>query len=128
VARSRTSARSAGTKSERAVADYLAATLNDDRVDRRVRNGAKDRGDISGIRVHGQRLVIEVKDCARTDLPAWTQEAHIEAGNDDALTGVVIAKRRGTTNPGKWWVHMTVDDLAALITGQRHGHRQDVVA
>jgi hypothetical protein len=128
VARSRTSARTAGTRTERAVADYLAATLDDDRVDRRVKTGAKDRGDISGIRVHGQRLVIEVKDCARLDLPGWVREAHVEAGNDDALTGVVIAKRRGTTNPGKWWVHMTVDDLAALITGQRHGHRLDVVA
>ena len=128
MARTNRSARAAGTRTERAVADYLAATLDDDRIDRRVKTGAKDRGDISGVRVHGQRLVVEVKDCATQKLPQWTAEAHTEAGNDDALTGVVIAKRRGTTDPGKWWVHMTVDDLAALITGQRHGHRLDVVA
>lgn len=128
VARNRTSARQAGAKSERAIADYLAAALNDDRVDRRVKRGVKDRGDISGLRIHGQRLVIEVKDCARVDLPGWTTEAHLEAGNDDALTGVVVAKRRGTTNPGKWWVHMTVDDLLALLTGQRHGHRAEDAA
>jgi hypothetical protein len=129
MTRSRTSARNAGTHTERAVADYIATTLNDDRIDRRVKTGAKDRGDIGGIRVHGQRLVIEVKDCTRLDLPGWTGEAHTEAGNDDALTGVVVAKRRGTTNPGKFWVHCTVDDLLALITGQRHGHRaEDVVA
>jgi hypothetical protein len=128
MTRSRTSARNAGGHTERAVADYIATTLDDDRIDRRVKRGAKDRGDISGLRAHGQRIVIEVKDCARLDLPGWTGEAHTEAGNDDALTGIVIAKRRGTTNPGKFWVHCTVDDLLALITGQRHGHRMDVVA
>ena len=26
-------------------------------------------------------------------------------------------------NPGQQWVSMTVDDLAALISGYRHGHR-----
>jgi len=61
-------------------------------------------------------------------LPEWTAEAHTEAGNDDALTGVVIHKRNRVGDPGRQWVSMTVDDLAALITGQRHGHRMDVVA
>jgi hypothetical protein len=129
VARNRRSARAAGTRTERTVADYLAQALDDDRIDRRVKTGAKDRGDIGGLRIHGQRLVAEVKDCATTNLPGWTAEAHIEAGNDDALVGVVIAKRRGTADPGRYWVHMTVDDLLALITGAQHGHRaQDVVA
>lgn len=128
MARTRRSARNAGARTERAVADYLAAALDDDRIDRRVKRGIKDRGDISGLRVHGQRLVVEVKDCARQDLPAWTGEAHTEAGNDDALVGVVIAKRRGTQNPGKYWVHMTVDDLLALMTGQQHGHRAEEAA
>lgn len=108
------------------VADYLAQALGDDRIDRRVKRGSADRGDIGGLRIHGQRLVAEVKDVAKTDLPGWTNEAHTEAGNDDALVGVVIAKRRGTTDPGKFWVHCTVDDLLALMTGQRHGHRKDI--
>jgi len=125
LTRNRQSARAAGSRTERAVADYLAAALNDDRVDRRVKTGAKDRGDIGGVRVHGQRLVLEVKDCARQSLPEWVAEAHTEAGHDDALAGLVIAKRRGTTDPGRFWVHMTVDDLLALLTGQRHGHRKD---
>ncbi|PKQ59744.1 hypothetical protein B5566_02565 [Mycobacterium sp. MHSD3] len=130
MARTNRSARQAGARTERAVADYLAGALNDDRIDRRVKTGAKDRGDIAGIRVHGgQRLVIEVKDCAKPTIPAWVAEAHTEAGNDDALTGVVVAKRRGTTDPGRYWVHMTLDDLLALLTGQRHGHRaEDVIA
>lgn len=128
MTRSRSSAKAAGARFERAIADYLADVLDDDRVDRRVKTGAKDRGDISGIRAHGQRLVVETKDCTRINLPGWTNEAHTEAGNDDALTGVVIHKRHGVGDPGRQWVTMTVDDLAALITGQRHGHRLDVVA
>lgn len=62
MTRNRTSAKAAGTRLERELADYLAATLADDRIERRARNGAKDRGDVAGVRVHGQRLVIECKD------------------------------------------------------------------
>lgn len=126
MARSRQSARQAGTATERGLANYLAVALADDRIDRRAKTGAKDRGDIAGLRIHGgQRLVIEVKDCARLDLAGWTAQAHTEAGNDDALAGVVVHKRRGTTDPGRWYVTCTVDDLLALLTGQRHGHRKD---
>lgn len=123
--RSRRTARQAGTTTERRLADYLATALADDRIDRRPKTGAKDRGDIGGIRHHGQRLVIEVKDCARVDLAGWTAQAHTEAGNDDALAGVVVHKRRGTTDPGRWYVAMTVDDWLAHLTGQRHGHRRE---
>lgn len=128
MVRNRRSAKSAGAAFERLIADYLAATLEDDRIDRRVTNGTKDRGDIGGIRVHGQRLVVECKDVTIQALPSWTAEAHTEAGNDDALVGVVVHKRRGTADPGKQWVAMTLDDLAALIDGTRHGHRLDVVS
>ncbi|MCW2300708.1 hypothetical protein [Rhodococcus erythropolis] len=119
MTRSRASARKAGTTFERSIADGLAQALDDDRIDRRVKTGSKDRGDIGGVRVHGQRLVVECKDVAKQSLPQWTREAQLEAGNDDALVGVVVAKRRGTTNPLDQWVHMTVRDLVALITGQR---------
>lgn len=119
MTRSRASARKAGTTFERSIADGLAQALDDDRIDRRVKTGSKDRGDIGGVRVHGQRLVVECKDVSKQALPQWTREAQLEAGNDDALVGVVVAKRRGTTNPLDQWVHMTVRDLVALITGQR---------
>lgn len=118
MARNRTTARKAGATFERLIADHLAKTI-DDRIDRRVKTGAKDCGDIGGLRAHGQRIVIECKDHATTALPAWTAEAHLEAANDNALVGVVVHKRRGTADPGKQWVSMTVDDLAALITGRR---------
>lgn len=114
MSRSRASARAAGARFERSIADWLAQHL-DDRIDRRVKTGAKDRGDIGGVRHRGERVVLECKDTARTDLAGWIREAHLEAGNDDARVGVVVAKRRGTTDPAQQWVHMTLADLAWLL-------------
>ena len=119
MTRSRASAKAAGSRFERSVADYLALVLDDDRIDRRVKTGAKDRGDIAGLRHRGRRLVLEVKDVTRVDLSGWVREAHIEAGNDDALAGLVVHKRRGTTNPADQYVTCTLGDLVALLTGDR---------
>ena len=119
MTRNRVSAKAAGAKAEREVAEYLAAALDDDRIERRVRNGNRDRGDIGGVRVHGERLVVEVKNCARTDLAGWIAEAQVEAGNDDAVAGIVVAKRKGTTDVSRWYVHMTVAELVAILTGQK---------
>jgi hypothetical protein len=119
--RNRASAKSAGTAHETSIAAYLATHV-DDRIERRAKNGSKDRGDISGLRVLGNRFVLELKDY-RGELHAgtWIREAELEAGNDDAIAGIVIAKRRGTTRPGEQWVLMDVDSLIALITGERPG-------
>jgi hypothetical protein len=117
VTRSRQSAKQAGTRFERSIADYLAIQLEDDRIDRRVKTGTKDRGDIGGVRFFGRRVVIECKDVSRLDLSGWVREAQVEAGNDDALLGAVVHKRRGTANPGDQYVTMTVDDLIALLIG-----------
>lgn len=119
MSRSRSTARAAGTRFERTIADHLAQHV-DDRIDRRVKTGAADKGDIGGLRAHGRRVTVECKDYGGRILPGpWIAEAHTEMGNDDALTAAVIAKRRGTTDPGAQWVLMTVNDLVALITGHR---------
>lgn len=124
MTRTRASAKAAGSKFERDIADHLAK-LVDDRIDRRVKTGAKDRGDIGGVRVHGQRLVLELKNTTRINLGTWITEAHTEAGNDDALAGVIVHKRHGVGAPGKQWVTMTVDDLIALITGEPQDGRYE---
>lgn len=118
MSRTRSSARAAGARMERLVADYLAEHV-DDRIDRRVKTGANDKGDIGGVRHMGGRVVIEVKDCAKTDLAGWTREADVERGNDDAVVGLVVSKRRGVSDPGSQYVHMTLRDLVALLTGER---------
>lgn len=119
MTRSNASAKAAGTRFERLIADYLATHV-DDRIDRRVKTGAKDKGDIAGLRHMGGRVVVECKDYSgRYLLGPWLREADIERGNDDAMAGVVVIKRRGTTDPGDQVVAMTVRDLVALLTGER---------
>lgn len=117
MSRTRKTAKQAGARFERQIADYLAANL-DDRIDRRVKTGAKDCGDVANVRdSHNRRIVIEAKDYGgRLNLPQWTKEAHQEAENDGAHVGLVIAKRRGTTDPGKQWVAMDLNDLIQLLT------------
>lgn len=116
--RNRQSAKQAGARFERAIADYLAAVV-DDRIDRRVKTGAKDRGDIGGVRIHGgKRVVIECKDHTKLDLAGWVTEALTETINDGALAGVVVHKRRGKSNPADQYVTMTLAHLAALLTGK----------
>ena len=118
MSRTQASAKQAGARFERLIADTLATHL-DDRIDRRVKTGARDKGDIAGVRVHGQRVTIEVKDVSRTNLGGWIQEAETERGNDDGLAGIVIHKRRAHGNGLDQYVTMTVRDLLALVTGER---------
>lgn len=120
MTRSRATARKAGSAFERLVADYLAAWV-DDRIDRRVKTGAKDRGDIGGLRVHGHRVVIECKDTSRIELGNWATETEIQRGNDDALAGLIVHKRRGHALPEDQWVTLTLGDLVALLNADR-GH------
>jgi hypothetical protein len=119
MTRNRASARKAGTSFETAVAGYLAAH-GDDRIERRAKNGSKDRGDVSGLRHMGERIVVEAKDYGgRIDAGPWLAEAETERGNDDALAGLVVAKRRGKGQPGDQLVIMTLADLVSLLTGER---------
>lgn len=119
MSRTRASAKAAGARFERIIADSLATHV-DDRIDRRVKTGAKDCGDIGGVRHMGGRVVIEAKDYGgRYNIGPWLTETEIERGNDDALAGVVIAKRRGLADPLDQLVLMTVRDLVALLTGER---------
>ena len=120
MARSRSSAKAAGTRHETSVVTYLAEHLDDDRIERRSKNGAKDRGDVTGVKHLGQRVVIEAKDYGgQVKVGPWLNEAEVERGNDDAGVGLVVAKRRGTTKPGEQVVLMTLADLVSLMTGSR---------
>lgn len=123
MARSPKSAKSAGTSFETLMTGYLRTQLNDDRIERRARNGSKDRGDIGGVRcLGGGRVVLECKDRAGKYagyLGQWLLETHKERNNDDAIVGIVLAKRLGTRVPGEQYVIMTAADLVALITGER---------
>ena len=105
---------------ERLVADCLAEHV-DDRIDRRVKGGAVDKGDVGGVRTHtGHKVVVEVKDhSGKYQVGPWLGEAERERIADNAEVGVVIAKRRGVSDPLQQVVFMEVSDLIALLTGER---------
>ena len=119
MSRSRSSARAAGARMERVVADYLRDATGNEFIDRKVKTGSKDTGDVGGVRAHGQRVVVEVKDVAALSLPSALREAEAEAINDQALCGLVVAKRRGIGDPAQQLVAMTLGHFAALLTGDR---------
>lgn len=114
-----------GATAERAVADTLK-NAGWEHADRRVKNGAKDRGDIAGI----SGVVIEVKNCATLNLSGWLAEAHVEADNDGSSIGVVWHKRRGKGDPLDWYVTMDGRTLVELLRTVEHARSlsADVVA
>ena len=119
MARNRNSAKQAGTSFETLVANYLADQV-DDRIERRRLQGANDRGDIAGLYAHEQRVVVECKNYGGRILAStWLDETEVERNNDGALMGFVVAKRKGTTDPAKQIVLMTLQDLTALLNGER---------
>lgn len=120
VSRSQASAKAAGSRHERSVADYLKLHVSRF-VDRMPKYGAKDRGDILNVETFNELPVaVEAKDYGgRLEAGTWLREAETERINLRAVAGLVIAKRRGTTDPGKQIVLMEVDDLIALLTGKR---------
>lgn len=118
MSRTRKSAKQAGARFERMVADYLAEKLGDSNVDRQIKTGASDLGDIRGVYIHGLPVAVECKDYGgRNELSEWYCEAEIERGNKDAGYGVVVWKRCGRGAPEDQHVSMTLDTFAAIIAG-----------
>lgn len=127
MSRNRASAKAAGAKFERVLADHLSIALDNEFIDRKVKTGSKDTGDVGGVRAHGQRIVLELKDYGgQVKVSEWLKEAEVERGNDDALAGIVIAKKRGTADPNDQIVLMDVRNFVALITGEAQFTEPDI--
>jgi hypothetical protein len=99
-----------GTAAETAVVRWLQANGHP-YAERRTLSGQYDRGDIAGV----PGICIEVKNHARWDAATWLAEAITEAENAGVDIGIVVAKKRGTTNPGDWYVITTLDMFNRLI-------------
>lgn len=99
-----------GDAAERAVVSWLRA--NGFPRAERVRAGwAQDRGDIDNI----PGACIEVKAEQRIDLPAYMRQLAGEIATSRARTGVVIVKRRGTTDVGDWYACAPVRTWVELL-------------
>ena len=99
-----------GTSAETAVVNWLVSKGRK-HVERRALAGLLDRGDIAGIPC----VVMEVKNHQRMELSAWLKELDVEMHNDKAETGVVIHKKKGTTDVGAWYATLPVNLWFDLI-------------
>jgi Holliday junction resolvase len=87
-----------GSLAERLVVEYLRA--HGFSQARRTQAGTRgDIGDIDGV----PGFAIEVKNHARLDLAGWVTQMLAEMEEKGVDNGVVIAKKRGTTDPGEWY-------------------------
>jgi len=68
-------------------------------------------GDITGC----GPVVFEVKNHKTMSLAEWIKELETEMLNAKVDTGAVIAKKRGTTDPGEWYAVMPLRILAGLL-------------
>lgn len=105
-----------GTRFETAVARYLRAELGDPRIERRALHGARDMGDLHGIRAHGWEGIAECKAHRRMApglVEAWREQALAERGNADAdfVLLVVKAWQRSVSQAE---CHVTLADLARI--------------
>lgn len=110
-----------GTSFESQVVAYMRRVLDDDRIERRVSFGVKDKGDVAGVHLRGKPVVIECKNHARMELASWMQEAENERGNADAEFAFVVHKRKGygAANMGGTYVTCDLETLCAVIAGAR---------
>lgn len=109
-------ARAKGTRAESQVTDYLKE--KGFMAFRNPLSGANDKGDIN---LPLNPVTIEVKNHAKADLAGWVNEAEKESRNAGTIAGVAWFKKRGTQNPGEWYVVAKGSEfikLLALITGK----------
>ena len=107
-----------GAAFETLIVDGLKARLNDDRIERRTKNGTRDRGDVTGMKaIRGGRIVLELKNHKTFELGKWWDEAQVERGHDDATVAAVVFKRPRITDPMQQYVLMDVETLCRLVEG-----------
>lgn len=102
--------RAKGTAAETAVVKFLQDN-GFPYAERRALHGGNDKGDITGC----GPLVFEVKNHKTLDLAGWVKELEAEMGNAKVDTGCVIAKKRGTTDPGEWYAILPFRVMVGLL-------------
>lgn len=107
-----------GADAERAVVTYLR-DHGWPGAERAVRTAYRtanrtldDPGDITGTPL----LVWQVKDHAREHITEWLAETEDQRAAVRAGYGILVVRRRGTADPGRWWVWLTGEDLAGLFS------------
>lgn len=99
-----------GTAAETAVVRWLRDN-GFPYAERRALTGSADQGDVTGC----GPVVIEVKNHKTLDLAGWVRELEVEMGNAKVDFGTVVAKKRGTTDPGEFYAILPFRVFVALL-------------
>ena len=119
-----------GTRYETAIVRYLREVVGDETIDRMPLHGNRDEGDVRGLRMHGMRVCVEVKNRKEPRPRAWMCELAVEKGNADAEIGMLIVHRDGCGDArlGMSWCYMTLGDVLALEgSASAHDWAADIV-
>jgi hypothetical protein len=108
--------KSKGTAWETAICRHLVEE-GFPHVERRALSGTSDRGDLAGI----PGWVLEAKNCQRTELAGWVDEAAIEQANDGAEFSAVWHHRRGKASPADGFVTMSGATFVRLLRHAGYG-------
>lgn len=85
-------------------------------VDRTRAGWADDRGDIHGVSdPHGTPFIFECKNHQRLNLSGWITELLTEIGNAGGMAGVLVHKKRGTTDPAEQYATLPFGMLVQLL-------------
>jgi Holliday junction resolvase len=103
-----------GDRAERAVVEWLH-DLGFTKA-HRIRAGSPD--DIGDIELGVPGVVIEVKDRGKIDLPAWIRKLGIQKANKDAALGVIVVKKRGSSDPFEWSYVVDAATLVNVLTAR----------
>ncbi len=99
-----------GSAWELAIAKYLVEQ-GWQFAERRIAGSTIDKGDIYGI----IGCVIEAKNEKRIDLSGYLKELDTEMKNAKAATGVVMIKKKGTTDVGEAYAAMPIKEWVKLM-------------
>lgn len=111
--------RTRGKTTERAVAKYLHEHgLGDGR--RNLAGYARDHGDYGPVTDRdGDLWAVEIKGPGAQPQPgqveAWAAEAAREADHAGAPLWVLIVRRPGCAEVGRWWAYLPLDSLASAM-------------
>jgi hypothetical protein len=112
-----------GTAAETAVVRW-AREHGYPHADRQPLRGNRDAGDIALcpgviVEVKNRRLATGVPTAG--DLTEWMRQTELEREVARADVGILVVKRGGTTDPGRWFAYVTAWTIADIITGSSAG-------
>lgn len=91
-------------------------------AERTVRTGARtgrrtraDHGDIDGTPGLCTQVKVTLNASAEAKVPEWLAQTEAQRRASGADLGVLVVKRVGAANPGRWWAYLPLPELIGLI-------------